>query len=188
VGDIFVPWAVRQYGDVSVLDALPEPRAARFVAYVLAQVVSAEGPIHKDRLGRLVGLPFSLGKVVGNRRTAILRHLPPSFVTDDQEPVVWPPELEPGTWTGFRATPEGVDRPLEHVALREIVNALVVVCRESAGIRSKELHRAVLGIFGFRRLTAGMAQRLDAALVLGVKSGRLLVDDNGVVHPARISR
>jgi hypothetical protein len=188
VGDIFVPWAVQQYGDVTVLDALPAPWAVRYVENVLAQVVFAEGPIHKDRLGRLVGLSFGLGKVVGNRRTAILRHLPPSFITDDQEPVVWPAELDLKTWTGFRATPEGIDRPLEHVALREIINAMVAVCRESAGISSKELHRAVLGTFGFRRLTAGMTQRLEAALVLGVKSGRLLVDDNGVVHPARISR
>jgi hypothetical protein len=179
----FVPWTRHRFGDVSVLDALPSPWAARYVADALTEIVSTEGPIHTERLGRLTGMSFGLSKVVGNRRTAIFRHLPRSLVRDDDEPVVWPPSLDPQTWTKFRTTPEGVDRPLEHVPLREIVNAMVLASRESAGIRSEELHRAVLSIFGFRRLTAGFVQRLDTALALGVRSGRLVVDDVGIVLP-----
>ncbi|HEY0690293.1 MAG TPA: DUF4011 domain-containing protein [Kribbella sp.] len=181
--NVFVPWRMHRFGDVSVLDALPSPQAARWVADALTEIVSAEGPIHTERLGRLTGLSFGLSKVVGNRRTAIFRHLPRSLVRDGDEPVVWPPSLDPQTWTQFRTTPEGVDRPLEHVPLREIVNAMVVATRESAGIRSEELHRAVLSIFGFRRLTAGFVQRLDTALALGVRSGRLVVDNVGIVLP-----
>jgi hypothetical protein len=128
-------------------------------------------------------LSFGLTKVLGNRKTAILRHLPHSLVRDGDEPVVWPPSLNPQTWTEFRVTPEGVERPLEHVPLREIVNAMVVASRESAGIRSEELHRTVLSTFGFRRLTSGFGQRLDSAMVLGVKSGRLIVDSVGIVLP-----
>jgi hypothetical protein len=119
--------------------------------------------------------------VTESRRRAILDQLPPALLKDDVEVVVWPPGVTPQEWTGYRRTPEGSDRPLEHVPLREIVNAMASVARAAAGMPAAELHRAVLGIFGGRRLTAGITERLDAALELGVKSRRLQMDSGGVV-------
>ena len=178
-----MPWTPRHLGTVDVLDALPDYRASSQVAEALAEIVTAEGPIHTDRLAFLVARGFGLGRVAETRKTAILRHLPRRLRKDAHEPVVWPAERDPQEWTGFRRTPDGVDRPVEHVPLVEIVNAMVESARASAGISREELHREVLAVFGGRRLTKGIASRLETALVLGVKVGRLAIEQ-GVVTAA----
>ena len=53
--------------------------------------------------------------------------------------------------------------PFEHVPLREIVNAMVFIARASAGISVDELQREALAVFGGRRRTRGIGERLDAA-------------------------
>jgi hypothetical protein len=179
----FVPWVVRAAGTVDVLDALPQRRAAARVAGVLAAIVAAEGPVHADRLARLAGNALGLERVSEARRTAILGCLPPTVRVDDLEPVVWPDGVDPAAWTGVRRTPAGVDRPLAHVPLREIVNAMVAQTTASAGMSRAELHRATLAVFGGRRLTPGLAERLDAAVELGRTIGRLAGDD-GTIRPA----
>jgi hypothetical protein len=70
------------------------------------------------------------------------------------------------------------------VALREIVNAMVAACRAAAGMSALELQREALALFGGRRLTTGIAARLDAALQLGLKLGRLRLSPSGQVIAA----
>jgi Protein of unknown function (DUF4011)/AAA domain/REase_MTES_1575/Protein of unknown function (DUF3320) len=181
-GDEFVPWAVRQSGTVEVLDALPGRAAGARVGRVLAAIVAVEGPVHVDRLARLAANAFGLERVAESRRAAILRQLPPTLRVDDER-VVWPEGVEPRTWTRFRRTPSSVDRPLAHVPLREIVNAMVVLAGDSAGMSRAELRRAALGVFGGRRLTTGLSERLDLAVDLGVRTGRL-IDADGTLRPA----
>jgi hypothetical protein len=180
-GEAFVPWTVHHLGTRDVLDRLPDYHAASLVASAITEVVTAEGPIHVDRLATLVARGFGLDRVRESRKDAILRHLPRRLRKDRAEPVVWPLERDPDEWTGFRRTPDGVDRPFDHVPLREIANAMVTVARASAGISVEELHREALSVFGGRRRTSGIAGRLDAALALGVRLGRL-VERDGVVR------
>ena len=170
-------------GSIDVLDALPAYQASTRVAEALTEIVAAEGPIHTDRLAFLVARGFGLSRVAETRKAAILRHLPRRLRKDLSEPVVWPPERDPEAWTGFRRTPVGVDRPVEHVPLREVVNAMVALTRASAGMPVEELHREVLGVFGGRRLTKGIASRLDAAFSLGMQAGRLTVEQGVVRAP-----
>jgi len=177
---VFVPWVERRLGSVGILDALPDPAAAARVAAALVEVVTAEGPIHADRLARLVANAYGLNRVVEARKASILRHLPAGLRQDTVEPVMWPPSRDPAEWSEFRRTADNVDRPLEHVPLREIVNAMVAVTRASAGMTRDELHRAVLAVFGGRRLTPAATDRLDAALRLGEQLGRLTIG-NGTV-------
>jgi hypothetical protein len=175
-GETFVPWTPRRLGTVDVLDALPDYRASSQVAAALVEIVGAEGPIHTDRLAFLVARGFGLNRVAETRKAAILRHLPRRLRNDPSESVVWPLERDPQEWTGFRRTFEGVDRPVEHVPLREVLNAMVASTRAAAGMPVEELHREVLAVFGGRRLTKRIAARLDAALALGVRSDRLAVE------------
>jgi hypothetical protein len=173
----YVPWRVRSVGGVEVLDRLPATGSQ--VAAVVAEVVAAEGPVHVDRLVRLVAGAFGLARVVEARRVAIMGQVGPLVVEDD---VVWPEGVRPGEWVGYRRTPEGVERSFEHVPAREVVNAMVAVARGAAGMVVGELRREVLAVFGGRRVTASAALRLDAALGLGVRGGRLRVGaDGGVV-------
>ncbi|MFC0068790.1 DUF3320 domain-containing protein [Umezawaea endophytica] len=171
----YAPWPVRSVGAVEVLDGLPG--TGERVASVVAEVVAAEGPVHVDRLVRLVAGAFGLSRVVEARRTAILAQVR-LLVEDD---VVWPVGVRPGEWSGYRRTPEGVERSFEHVPVREVVNALVAVARGAAGMPVGELRREVLAVFGGKRVTASAAERLDAALAVGVRAGRLRVDPDGRV-------
>lgn len=169
----FVPWAPRTFGDISTLDALPRRGATHEVRRALQEVVDAEGPVHVDRLTRLVAGSFGLGRVAESRKAAVLRALPPELVVDDLEPVVWPASLDPATWRGYRPTPTGVDRPVEHLPLREIANAMVGVCRSTGGTTEDELLRDTLAVFGGRRLTAGIRERLVQALEVARGDGRV---------------
>jgi hypothetical protein len=171
----YVPWAVREVGAVEVLDRLPV--TGERVAAVVAEVVAAEGPVHVDRLVKLVAGAFGLSRVAEARRTAILAQVR-LRVEDD---VVWPVGMRPAEWSGYRRTPEGVERSFEHVPVREVVNALVAVARAAAGMPVGELRREVLAVFGGRRVTASAAERLDAALDVGVRAGRLRIDPDGRV-------
>jgi hypothetical protein len=139
--------------------------------------------VHADRLARLAANALGLDRVYEARRDAILRCLPASARFDDLEPVVWPADLDPAAWTGFRRTPAGVERPLAHVPLREILNAMAAQTAAAAGMSRTELHRATLAGFGGRRLTPGLAERLDTAVELGLRTGRL-TDRDGTIRPA----
>lgn len=113
----FRPWSPRRFGPVGVLDDLPAPHARREVAAALTEVVDAEGPVTLDRLAKLVANGFGLNRVAESRKSAILECLPRAVRRDRAEPVAWPAGLEPIEWQGYRATPEGVERPIEQVPL-----------------------------------------------------------------------
>ncbi|MEO6082209.1 MAG: DUF3320 domain-containing protein, partial [Umezawaea sp.] len=150
----FVPWQARAAGTVEVLDRLPA--SGPQVAAVVAEVVAAEGPVHVDRLVRLVAGAFGLSRVVEARRVAILAQVGGPLAVWDG--VVWPEGVQPGEWSGYRRTPEGVERSFEHVPAREVVNAMVAVARGAAGMEVGELRREVLAVFGGRRVTASAAE------------------------------
>jgi lambda repressor-like predicted transcriptional regulator len=181
----FVPWTVRHLGHVDVLDALPARTASQRVAAALVEVVEAEGPIHTDRLARLVANGFGLNRVTESRKATILRHLPNSVHHDSVESVVWSADSDPGSWTGYRITPEGVDRPIEHIALREISNAMVASVQAAAGFQREDLYREVLRLFGLKRRTPGVVGRLDAALDLAERAHRLATAPGGLIVVCR---
>ncbi|GEL18365.1 DUF3320 domain-containing protein [Pseudonocardia asaccharolytica] len=178
--DVFVPWEICPLGTVEVLDALPTRWAAARVAAALEEVVEAEGPIHTDRLARLVANAFGLTKVHGSRKKAILRHLPRELRKDPDEPVIWPAGRTPEEWVGFRTTPDGTGRPIKEIPLREIVNAMAASAPAAAGMSPDELHIEMKAVFGWGRLGTDISQRLKAALALGLRSGRLRMED-GIV-------
>lgn len=177
----FVPWTPRAIGTLEVLDALPSPRAAQLVRATLMEIIEAEGPVHVERLVRLTAASFGLGRVSEARNRSIVRFLDPDLRRDLGEPFAWPDRLEPATWTAYRPTPEGIDRPIEQISKREIVNAMAALCHASAGMSDEELRREALRVFGGRRMTANITAILDEAIVLGLESGRLKRSNSGLI-------
>jgi hypothetical protein len=110
---------------------------------------------------------------VTNRAAAILSALPSDLVPMSGDRFAWPREKSPSMWTGFRERRNGEARPLENVALREISNAIVALCADCGGMSAEELHRETVAVFGGRRLTNGMTDRIAQALVLSERDGRL---------------
>jgi hypothetical protein len=174
----FLPWIPRTAGEKSVLDELPAARAARVVRRVLAAGIKAEGPIHVDRLAKLTVGAFGLNRATEARREALLSTLPPSAVVDGY---LWPEGLSPDSWTGFRRQVSSTDRPLEHVAPEEIGNAMVALCRSSAGMRREELMTATAAVFGYKRRAASVTPVLEAALAAAVQRGRLGEQASGLI-------
>jgi hypothetical protein len=164
--EAFAAWNGHLRGGRDVLDALASPGAARQVRAALEEAVQAEGPVHLERLAKMVAGAFGLSRVNKARADSILRHLPPELLPDQREPFAWPAQRRPEEWMGFRRAPESEPRPVEHVSLRELGNAMVALCAVSAGMEREELLWETLGVFGGRRLTPGIRRRLEEALAL----------------------
>ncbi|GAB2680928.1 DUF3320 domain-containing protein [Thalassiella azotivora] len=171
----FVPWTPDRVRSRSTLDALPSPRAVAQVRSVVEQVVAAEGPVHQDRLAKLVASAFDLTRVSASRADAILRTVPPELRTDTAEPFLWPANVRPTDWTGFRRPVDGGSRPIEEISLRELGNAMAALCVASMGIETEELLKESAAVFGLRRVTATVRDRLQQALDTAVASGRVQV-------------
>nr|WP_242448444.1 DUF3320 domain-containing protein [Cellulomonas sp. WB94] len=195
----FAPWEPRVAGDRAVLDGLPGERAAAQVRSVIEEVVAAEGPVHLDRLTRLVAASFGLPRMAPVRAAAIAAQVPADLIWagaplddrpvssegglawGDAEAFAWPRDLDPATWTGYRRAAPGTTRAIEQVPLREIANVTVALVRASAGVSEAELLRATLAELGKARLTATNRTRLLAALGTAVDAGRVQVSPAGFV-------
>lgn len=134
-----------------------------------------EGPIHVDRLARLVAASFDLSRVNAARVNSILENLPSEHLKGHEPDVAWPADVEPSLWIGYRPDPSGT-RPIEQVSLREIANSMRALCVANAGVGKDELVREALAVFGFRRLTPGVSARMLMALGFALSSGLLTVD------------
>lgn len=177
----FSAWAPRALGTVSVLDDLPRQNAAGRVQSAIRSAVAAEGPIHSARLAKLVAGAFGLDRVNQARAEAILRWVPAELRTTAGGPFLWPADVDPAEWHFVRRATLGDSRPLDHVPLVEIANAMRIVAEAAAGIEDTELKREALSLFGSRRLTDGINARLDLALAAGIETGRLKRTSSGLL-------
>jgi hypothetical protein len=169
----FDPYVPQRRGGRNVLDSLPAARAAHKVAAVAEEVVAKEGPVHVERLARLVAASFDLTRVNQARMDSIFATVPKALFRDADEPFAWPVGLEPDSWREFRPSSPDNTRPLEHVALREIGNAMAALCRDAAGMSKGELSSETLALFGFKRRTGSLTARLDAAREAALARGVL---------------
>ncbi len=176
----FKPWAPKTAGEKDVLDALPESKAARAVRKVLQAGIRAEGPIHVDRLTRLTAAAFGLTRVTDARKKMLLSLLPPSTFEGD---ICWPKDLD-RPWAGFRRQATSAERPLEHVPVEEVGNAMVALCRASAGMAHDELLTAAAQVFGYKRRTPALTPALERALSRLVERGRLVEQPGGLLTAA----
>lgn len=178
----FCEWTPVVAGDVSVLDDVAMGYAKQQVCDVIHQVVAAEGPVHPDRLTKLVGGAFGLNRVAASRRRAIRQLVPAEYRRrSDPERFYWPTELDPATWRAVRCPDEGASRVLDEVSLIEIGNAMLVVAVQTGGIEAEELKRETLGLFGGKRLTAGIEARLGEAVERAMGRG-LLVNSGSLIR------
>jgi hypothetical protein len=178
----FVEWHPRRSGSTFDLDSLPSSGSAEKVRAVIRDVVRTEGPVHKMRLAKLVAESFGLSRVAAARTDAILRCVPEELLATHDRSCVWPEEVDPVTWRIARRSRAGDGRALEHVPLEEIANAMAIVAQLGGGMTEVELKREALAVFGGKRMTDGISDRLDLGIARGVESGRIWMTDSGVWH------
>jgi hypothetical protein len=181
---VFVPAddAPLHAADRAVLDHIDQRRGAARVREVVMDVIATESPIEATRLGRIVGRRFGLQRVTTKRSDAIVSLVPRKMI--DRGPLgtfVWAEGTSPDTYTVFRSTPEGVDRPLHEIAPQEIANAMSWVVGASHGAGREETLRETAAVFGVGRLTAQIRERLERVLDSALASGDLSETD-GLIH------
>jgi hypothetical protein len=179
----FREYVPRTLGDVSALDqiSIAAPSASPRVNAAIAEVIQAEGPIHRDRLARLVGNSFGLNRVSSDRRQTIQRLVAADFRRTADESFFWPAGVDPETWRVVRCPAQGISRPIEEVCLIEIGNAMIVVTQQAGGSGEEELKREALNLLGGRRITEIVELRLKAALKRALAKGLLRQSDGGVI-------
>ena len=153
--------------------------ATAHVSRIINTVIEAEGPIHQDRLAKVVAGAFGLNRVSEDRRRAIQRVVPRQYRRPDGEDFYWPLDVDPSSWRMVRRPMTGASRPLEEVSLIEIGNAMLIAAEESGGSEKDELKREALALFGGRRLTAAVSDRLDEAIDRAVARGLLRLSSTG---------
>ncbi|WP_237160384.1 DUF3320 domain-containing protein [Mycolicibacter engbaekii] len=179
----FREWEPVMAGDISVLDNLQAEYLKQMVRGVIRDVIAAEGPIHPDRLAKLVAGAFGLNRVAESRRRAIRQLVPADYYRrSDPEGFYWPAGIDPESWRVVRCPVDGESRPIDEVSLIEIGNAMLVIAEQTGGIEAEELKREALELFGGKRMTAGIKARLGDALAAALTK-RLL--EGGDRSPVR---
>jgi hypothetical protein len=177
----FEPWDIVVTGNVETLDNLPKKTAKESVRATIEEIVDLEGPIHRDRLTKLVGYTYGLGKVHESRAKKIASQINGSACVTDKEKFVWPEDTDPNEWKIYRTSPVGDARVFVQISPREIGNAATDILKRKGGpIPAPELRRLVLRTFGRVKATKGHSAHFEKALEAATALG-LLLTANGTV-------
>ncbi|MEU1950833.1 DUF4011 domain-containing protein [Nocardia rhamnosiphila] len=173
-GIVYLSAPTTELGVRADLDRTHSPTVRRNITAAVRETVEIEGPIALERLARDVGRRFGFDRVSAARKDFIADCVPVELIHRGPLGIfVWPHQIDPGTWHGYRTTPEGLARPLNDIAPEEIVNAMHAACT-GRELDSESLMRETMAIFNQRRLAGPSRDRLDACMDLGLASARLI--------------
>ncbi len=142
------------------------------------ETIAIEGPIERNQLVARVAQRFGVHKPSVKQRICVLGEVPESLMRATSLGVfVWPSDLDPSTWRGFRFTPPTVSRAIDTVSAEEIVNAITHVAQRNRQTFD-EIVWATLTQFGHER-TGAAEDRIEACLTTAVRRGRLARDPDG---------
>ncbi|MGE2736075.1 DUF3320 domain-containing protein [Mycolicibacterium vaccae] len=182
----YTAWNPVVIGNISVLDEIHTSYNRSHVVKIIESIIEAEGPVHRDRLAKLVAGAFSLGKVSEARRTAIQRVVPAQYERPADPDFYWPAGVDPLTWRTVRTSPKGEGRPIGEISLVEIGNAMTVVAEQSGGSDAEDLKRRAANLLGITRIGSAVAARLDEALARALAAGVITMQPSGIVVASRV--
>ena len=160
---VYEEWAGHQVGDVAVLDTIARKESKAKVQALAEEIVDVEWPIALDRLTRLVGRGFGLGKVVAGRQKKIERQVRNADLFVDGHDFVWPSPADAEEWKAFRVDNATRLRKFEEISPREIANALSRVRSDDPTLDDDAQEIAALKFFGRQKKTQGVRRQLDLA-------------------------
>ena len=176
----FEPWDIVVTGNVETLDNLPKKTAKESVRATIEEIVDLEGPIHRDRLTKLVGYTYGLGKVHEARAKKIVSQINGSACVTDKEKFVWPADTDPSEWKIYRTSPIGDTRVFTQISPLEIANAAVDILKRNGAMPANELRRLVLKTFGRVKATKGLSAHFENALEGATARGLVVVSSGAV--------
>lgn len=176
----YEPWEIVVTGNVETLDLLPKKTAKESVRATIEEIVELEGPIHRDRLTKLVGHTYGLGKVHEARAKKIVSQINGAACFTDKEKFVWPADTDPQEWKIYRTSPVGDPRVFMQISPLEIANAAADILRLKGAIPAHELRRLVLRTFGRVKATKGLSAHFDKAIELATARGLVAITTGAV--------
>lgn len=177
----FSPWNPVVIGSISVLDEIHTSYNRSHVVKIAESVIDSEGPVHRDRLAKLVAGAFGLGKVSESRKRAIQQVVPAEYSRADDREFYWPNGMNPGTWRVVRTSNRGEGRPIGEISLVEIGNAMRVAAEQAGGSAVDDLKREAMNLLGMTRMGSAVTLRLDQALERALAVGVLKQQPSGIV-------
>lgn len=157
------PWPVAVIGEQADLDSVRTTRVKEMVRSLIEDVVDSEGPIHKERLAKLVGYGFGFSRVSSARSKRIINQIASSAVFVDSHGFVWPEGIDVTKWLIHRTSTE-VQRPFEDISPVEIANAAASLSRMYGTLSMTDLRQKVLEQFGRKKKSKGADNHLDLGL------------------------
>jgi len=144
---------------------------------LLEQIVDTEGPMPASLAIKRVAREFGLQRV----RDAKIVELSPLLSTRKltevlDELYVWPNNLHPDMWRGFRRTNTD-QRKLDEISPYEIVNAMEVTVRRSITISPEELVHWTGDFFGAGRITEKVQVYLSACVAWAISTKRFHLEN-----------
>lgn len=167
----FEPWNVVVTGSVETLDNLPKKAAKESVRATIEEIVDFEGPIHVNRLTKIVGYTYGLGKVHENRAKRIKAQIKAATCLTDSDGFVWASDVVQQQWLIHRRNSIGTDRSFLEISPREVSNGASERLRVLGPMGGVELRRATLKLFGRSKSTQKYVVHFDKALQLGLSEG-----------------
>ncbi|MGP0223579.1 DUF3320 domain-containing protein [Paenarthrobacter sp. NCHU4564] len=172
---VYEPWSVVVTGDVETLENLPQKSAKESVRATVEEIVDSEGPIHVDRLTKLVGYTYGLGKVHEARAKKILAQIKASTCITDKDGFVWPDGVDQSRWLIYRTSPAGTSRNFLEISPRELANAASEILR-SGPLSEVELRRATLETFGRKKASKAFTSHIGKGVNIAILEGMFTVD------------
>ena len=165
-------WIPVVVGEQDDLNSLRTTRVKENVRSLIEDIADAEGPVHQERVARLVGLAFGFSRLTQPRVRKIVGQIHRASVEVDEYGFVWPTGVDHSTWLIHR-TNEGKGRLFEKVSPLEIANAIVAVRKDSPNLSASEQQCRVLAQFGRRRSSKAAKAHFALGLACGKATGRL---------------
>ncbi|WP_278263384.1 hypothetical protein [Nocardia sp. AG03] len=176
-----IPYASAPTGALGAPVDLDRDSAATIpvrIREAVRETIAIEGPIERGVLVARVAQRFGVRAPSDKQQIRVLGEVPESLMRATSLGVfVWPSDLDPGSWRGFRFTPPTVSRPIETICAEEIVNAITHVAQRDRH-SFDDIVWATLTQFGHDR-TGAAEDRIEACLNLAVRRGRLACDADG---------
>ncbi len=161
---------------------LDEPTASNLdrIRSAMAAGADAEGPIHAERLVRLVADALGIRRLSAEKQRTLMSLLPRSRATTENGTVMWPAGIDPASYLEYRPSSSS-DRSLSHVPAIEVGNAMIPIVRRSMGVDREELFRETMRVFGSERLTAQVRSRMQAGLENALDRGLVVEAEDRVL-------
>lgn len=170
----YEPWTVVPVGGSDVIE-YPRRKASKAqLRAAVSEIVSFEGPIHIDRLTRLVLASFDIRRKTTRQETRTSGVIKRMCATGsgarsdghdfwiDGDGFVWPAEIDRETWSEFRPAGDH-HRPFHLISPVEIANAARFLRGKNPGMADPELRRRVMRVFGRQRETQPVTDQLSKA-------------------------